>query len=101
MAAEVKVIHPTYLKEKFHEVIDGENTTGIIRSSLGNYGDFNYGTTIRGRLHYPLRNQWACDPFVIEDFYNEHLEEARKHGQKPILLINRGKCHFTKKSQNV
>ena len=51
--SELKLIHPTQLKGMFHGKIYGEEEDGVITSSLGNYGDFNWGNSIRGRVHYP------------------------------------------------
>jgi len=49
-------VHPSELKKAFLSRIDGEMEEGVIKSSLGNFGHFNYGTTLKGRLHYPLQN---------------------------------------------
>ena len=52
--SELKIVHPSWLSKEFHGKIYDEEVEGVITSSLGNYGEFNYGTSIRGRLHYPL-----------------------------------------------
>ena len=41
--SELKILHPTYLKKSIYGIVDGKLEEGVIRSSLGNYGDFNYG----------------------------------------------------------
>ena len=53
VAHELKVLHPSDLKKKIITEIRGKKHQGIIKSSLGNFGHFNYDTTMRGRLHYP------------------------------------------------
>jgi len=55
-ASKLQVVHPSELKKAFLSRIDGEMEEGVIKSSLGNFGHFNYGTTLKGRLHYPLQN---------------------------------------------
>ena len=68
---------------------------------MANFGYYNYGTTIKGRLHYPIKNKDGCEPFVDEHFVEEHLVDRRKHGYRPILMVDRGKCHFVIKAMNV
>ena len=68
---------------------------------MANFGFFNYGTTIKGRLHYPISNTDGCEPFTIENFVEEHLEDGEEHGHKPIIMVERGTCHFVVKAQNV
>ena len=65
---ELKVLHPSDLKRRFTPEMNGHKEKGLIRSSLGNFGKFNYGTTMRGRLHYPTSNIDGCKPFKEEHF---------------------------------
>ena len=43
-ASKIQVIHPTDLKNQFHTFVNGFSETGTIKSALGNFGNFNYGT---------------------------------------------------------
>ena len=63
LAHELKVLHPSDLKKKLTLEVKGKKEAGLIKSSLGNFGHFNYGTTMRGRLHYPTQNMDGCKPF--------------------------------------
>jgi len=45
-----------------------------MQNSLGNFGHFDYGTTIKGRVHYPITNSEGCNPFSNDDFNGEHLK---------------------------
>lgn len=74
---------------------------GIIKSSLGNYGHFNYGSRSRGRLHYPLNNTDGCREFKDEDFDKDHIKEAKEHNHMPLIMVDRGTCHFVLKSQHI
>jgi hypothetical protein len=47
-------VHPQYLQDTFS--VDGILEKGVIKSSLGNFGHLPYGTTLKGRLHYPFEN---------------------------------------------
>jgi hypothetical protein len=99
--SELKLVHPTQLKSLFHGEIYGKEEEGVITSSLGNYGDFNWGNSIRGRAHYPTKNQDGCREFTDDDFNGEHLEDARKHRHAPIIMVDRGNCKFTHKSKHI
>ena len=99
--SELKIVHPSWLSKEFHGKIYDEEVEGVITSSLGNYGEFNYGTTIRGRLHYPLQNQDGCREFTDEDFDNDHLQDAKMHKHHPIIMVDRGNCRFTEKSRHI
>ena len=99
--SELKIIHPTNLKRDIYGLVDGKLEEGVLRSSLGNYGDFNYGQNFRGRLHYPLANQNACREFKDSDFDESHLKESRERNHRLIILVDRGDCHFVIKSQHI
>lgn len=55
---DVKIIHPTALVGQITNYNDdnGQWEDGLLRASMGNFGEINYGTTIRGRVHYPISN---------------------------------------------
>ena len=97
-ASKLKVVHPTALADSFYTDIHGLKEKGVMKSSMANFGFFNYGTTIKGRLHYPIRNMDGCEPFTDEDFVEEHLENSERHGHRPIVMVERGTCHFVKKA---
>lgn len=50
---KLKILHPSALKKQFTSEIDGIVEPGLLKSSMGNFGHFNYGSTMRGRVHYP------------------------------------------------
>ncbi len=77
-SSKLVVLHPSSLQEKIDTVFGEE--TGFIRNSLGNFGDFQYGVTLKGRVHYPITNQDGCREFTENDFNGEHLKEASIDG---------------------
>ena len=97
-ASKLKVLHPTALKTKITKEIHGRLEKGLINSSLGNFGHFNYGTTMRGRLHYPIQNTDGCLPFQDAHVKGEHLKEGKQHNHQSIILVDRGNCHFVVKA---
>ena len=72
-----------------------------MRSSLGNFGDFNYGQNFRGKLLYPLANQNGCREFKDSDFDEYLIRETRKRDRRIAILVDRGDCHFIIKSQHI
>ena len=74
---------------------------GTIQSSMANFGIYNYGTEIQGRLAYPIQNTDGCNPFSEYDFVLEHLDDREKSGLRPIIMVDRGNCHFVQKAQNI
>jgi hypothetical protein len=104
-ASKLKLIHPTDLVNEFDYDIHGKKEKGVMKSSMANFGYYNYGTTIRGRLHYPIDNKDGCQPFEKHHFVEQHIEEGMNHGfkrgHKPIIMVDRGQCHFVKKAQNI
>ena len=95
----LKVIHPNNLKNKFAgEDYNGMAEYGLIKSSVGNFGHIDYGTSIIGRLHYPLNNTDGCLPFEESNFDPEHLKESRLNNHKVIVMVDRGSCHFVLKA---
>jgi hypothetical protein len=99
----LKIVHPTPLMESFktYDKDSKDYVNGLIKSSLGNFGHFAYGSTIKGRVHYPLKNQDGCLPFHQDHFNNEHLISGRNMRHPPIIMVDRGLCHFVIKAQNV
>jgi hypothetical protein len=96
-----KIVHPSDLKNKFNFNYDKDKkkiVVGEVKSSLANFGHFTYGTSIKGRVHYPHMNQDGCLPFKVEHFDGEHLDIGRKYGHPPIIMVNRGDCHFVVKA---
>ena len=57
---ELKILHPTNLRKKLTKEIHGEFESGLIKSSMGNFGHYNKRSTMRGRLHYPVSNTDGC-----------------------------------------
>ena len=52
----IQVMHPKDLKKKL-------KNDGFVKSSLGNFGHIIYGSSILGRVYYPLNNTDACRAF--------------------------------------
>lgn len=73
---------------------------GVIESSLSNFGHLQYGTTIVGRVHYPVNNKRACEEFKPEDFENDMLFDEDSD-MTPIILVNSGYCSMVEKTRNV
>ena len=48
--------------------MNGKWEDGVLESSLGNFGEFEYGNLLVGRVHYPKENQDGCLPFKDEHF---------------------------------
>jgi hypothetical protein len=68
---------------------------------MGNFGDIEYGTTIRGRVHYPIENQEGCSKFKPEHFDGEHLRQAAEDGHAPVIMVDRGTCKFVEKVKHI
>ena len=96
-------MHPTNLKKDFKLFDKNTNSMeeGLIKSSLGNFGHFQYGTTLHGRVHYPLKNTDGCIPLKMEDFNEDHLEAGKMARHPPIIMVDRGACHFVVKAKNI
>ena len=101
-ASSIQVVHPTDLKNEFSSMIDSNNQIGFIDSSLGNFGHFDYGTTIKGRVNYPEDNTDGCNAFTNDDFEFDIInhEQYNNRGHTPIIMVERGNCHFVQKAQN-
>ena len=97
-ASKLKVLHPMALRAQLTREIHGRIEKGLIHASLGNFGHFNYGTTSKGRLHYPISNTDGCRPFKESDFNAEHLLEGKQQKLGSIILVDRGSCHFVVKA---
>lgn len=61
-----------------------------MKSSLGNFGHIQYGTTIGSHLNYDANNTQGCDPFI----------STFPTGQK-IVLVEAGGCPVTQKVRNI
>jgi hypothetical protein len=74
---------------------EGHVQKGLIKSSMGNFGHFTYGNTIKGKVHYPISNIDGCRPFTEADFKGVRDRGNREHF---IIMVDRGTCHFVKKA---
>jgi len=60
-----------------------------------------------GRLYYNESNADGCQKdgtFIDEDFdINEEESDEHRHGHKlsPIVIVDRGACHFVTKTRNI
>ena len=65
-ASKLQILHPLDLQVQFNYDPDNINrvgdssSVGVVKSNLANFGEWYYGTTIQGRLQYPLTNQDGC-----------------------------------------
>lgn len=102
-ASKLKVIHPNSFLENFYgrDQDTGEEETGLVTSSLGNFGHFVYGSSIKGQVHYPIDNKDGCLPFKADHFNQEHLKQTRERKHNTIIMVDRGNCHFVLKAQNI
>ncbi|OMJ84893.1 hypothetical protein SteCoe_13875 [Stentor coeruleus] len=89
--AKLTVIEPQELKNKFTEL-----ETGVIPSSLANFGNPPYGSHIIGRLYaYKETNITGCIQLPPINF--EHGSTITNY---PILILDRGNCSFVVKVRN-
>lgn len=89
--AKLTVIEPQELKSRFTE-----RETGVIPSSLANFGNPPYGSHIIGRLYaYKETNITGCLQLPPINF--EFGSNAINY---PILILNRGNCSFVVKVRN-
>ena len=64
---KLRVMHPSDSVAFF----DYMNATGAIQVELANFGRFQTGTSIQGRLYYPFYNEDACYPIEDIDHWND------------------------------
>eukprot|EP00347_Sterkiella_histriomuscorum_P000300 403376411 len=91
-------MHPNALRDQYSA------DEGYIKSSLGNFGHIQYGSTILGQVIYPENNKQGCLPFSKDDFkqLNGSDHSNLDHSQiKPIIMVDRGLCTFVKKVRNI
>ena len=62
---------------------------GLLKSSLGNFGHIQYGSTISAHLTYSPENVRGCEPF------NNYFEKNR------MVLVQAGECPITTKVRNI
>lgn len=86
-------MHPKELRNKL-------GNEGYIPGGLGNFGHIVYGSTIMGRLHYPINNRYGCNEFNVSDFKNDFLYDEESD-LSPIVLVDRGECTFVTKVRNI
>lgn len=97
-SAKLAVYNPTSLRNKI------DKNTGIIKSSLANFGYFPYGHSIIGKVWYDVKsedgedNTDGCRRFE-EDFITG--EGDPDTSPSPIVLVERGNCSFVRKVRNV
>ena len=103
VAYDLRVIHPSKLVKEIKNYNSEQQhmEQGLLRASLGNFGDIEYGTEVRGRVHYPISNQDGCEKFNSTQFHGEDLQKAVEEGHAPVIMIDRGKCKFVQKVKHV
>lgn len=91
--ADIIVRSPLSLKDKFDK--------GIIKTSYATFGFNPYGYTLTGRVFYDPTNKekdLACDYEKIKDIVTE---KTNKIDHAPIIMVDRGNCHFVDKARNI
>ena len=73
---------------------------GFIKSGLGNFGHVVYGSSVLGRVFYPLNNTDACREYVREDLPEEFFTEEESD-LTPLIIADRGNCSFVSKVRNI
>lgn len=89
----IQVMHPKDLKKKL-------KNDGYIKASLGNFGHIMYGSSILGRVYYPLNNTDGCRPYRNEDFPASFFADEESD-LNPIIMADRGNCTFVSKVRNI
>lgn len=77
---ELQILHPSSLIDKFRDNGLSKGQTAVIASDFINQGIFDSHKIFRGRVHYPINNQYGCKPFKESDFNHNHLKEASLDG---------------------
>ena len=89
----IQVMHPQDLKKKL-------KNDGFIKASLGNFGHIMYGSSILGRVYFPLNNTDGCRPYRNEDFPSSFFADEESD-LNPIIMADRGNCSFVSKVRNI
>lgn len=85
----------------------GNFENGQIKTTYANFGFNPYGYTISGLLHYAPNNEVADLACKLEelqkavDFSPPDSLNKNQYDHVPILMIDRGDCHFVTKVRNV
>lgn len=84
---KVKVFSPDQLRSDFEE----KYSDGVIKASIGNFGNPAYGTTILGKVYLPEKASEldGCLPISPIQFENDP-----SHAVSPIIMLDRGQCYF-------
>ena len=91
-AMSTRVMTPEYLAKKLKH--NGEFT-----SHIGHFGHIEYGNQFVGLLHYPSKNQNACENFTQEALFESYIQDDRVD-TFPILLVDDGGCSRIQKAMN-
>jgi PA domain len=91
--SRVLVYSPELLKTHFEQIY----SNGEIPSSLGNFGNPPYGTSLVGRVYYPekIDERDGCKPLTPIKFASDPEIPST-----PILLLDRGECYFVIKTRH-
>lgn len=90
VVSTITIVSPSNLKQKF----ENRYNQGIIPSSLGNFGNPPYGSSITGVLVMidASTNSKACNP--LSGINNDEIKAT------PVILVDRGQCAFVTKVRN-
>ena len=91
--SDIIIRSPLIVKNKFEK--------STIKTSYATFGYNPYGYTLSGKLYYDPINidkDLACDYNNIKDIVTDKTNSV---DQAPIVMIDRGSCHFVLKARNV
>ena len=92
VTGKIKVYNPEPLRKQIEDTHRG----GFIHSSLANFGNPPYGTSMMGTLYAPMDEEIsACAPLSPFD-----VKDYEWYDSNPILLVERGNCPFVRKVHN-
>ena len=90
---DIIIRSPLELKNKFEK--------GVIKTGYATFGFNPYGYTLTGRVYFDPNNSdtdLACN---YEKMKNIVTEKTHTIDNAPIVMLDRGKCHFVEKARNV
>ena len=90
---KISVFSPEEMRNEFIE----RHPMGEIPASLGNFGNPPYGSSLVGRVYYPIQfsDQDGCSPLIPINF--SHDSSNPDLVTTPILMLDRGYCSFVVK----
>lgn len=90
---DIIIRNPEIIKNKFEK--------GIIKTGYATFGYNPYGYTLTGRVYYDPNNKdtdLACNYEKMKDIITD---KSNFVDSVPIVMLDRGSCHFVDKARNV